>query len=145
MHVSWARMVQSVFQAEQCARRARRMQVCSFCVPGLIQRISRAQARRRRAGPPEPSGGSAATRAWHAECTPRPIHTGFPVMSSYPHHYAASASTLPEGVVSLESPGLPALSTAAPAQFGGPGDHWSPETLCVGAVANCFVLTFRSV
>ena len=66
-------------------------------------------------------------------------------MSSYPHHYAASASTLPEGTVSLESPGLPALSTAAPAQFGGPGDHWSPETLCVGAVANCFVLTFRSV
>jgi organic hydroperoxide reductase OsmC/OhrA len=66
-------------------------------------------------------------------------------MANYPHHYTASASALPEGNVSLESPGLPALSTAPPAEFGGPGDHWSPETLCVGAVANCFILTFRSV
>jgi len=67
------------------------------------------------------------------------------VTSSYPHHYAVSASALREGSVALESPGLPQLSTAPPAQFGGPGDHWSPETLCVGAVANCFILTFRSV
>jgi organic hydroperoxide reductase OsmC/OhrA len=66
-------------------------------------------------------------------------------MTSYPHHYVASASALREGTVALESPGLPALSTAPPAEFGGPGDHWSPETLCVGAVANCFVLTFRAV
>lgn len=66
-------------------------------------------------------------------------------MSSYPHHYAASAFAQHEGYVSLESPGLPALSTAAPAEFGGPGDHWSPETLCVGAVADCFILTFRAV
>lgn len=67
------------------------------------------------------------------------------VMSNYPHHYATSASARPEGDVSLASPGLPELSTAPPAEFGGPGDHWSPETLCVGAVATCFLLTFRSV
>lgn len=66
-------------------------------------------------------------------------------MSSYPHHYVASASALREGTVSLESRGLPALSTAPPAEFGGPGDHWSPETLCVGAVADCFILTFRAM
>jgi organic hydroperoxide reductase OsmC/OhrA len=66
-------------------------------------------------------------------------------MTSYPHHYTATASAVMEGNVSLESPRLPALSTAAPAEFGGPGDHWSPETLCVGAVADCFILTFRSV
>jgi len=66
-------------------------------------------------------------------------------MASYPHHYSASASALREGNVSLESPRLPALSTAPPAEFGGPGDLWSPETLCVGAVTNCFILTFRSV
>jgi len=66
-------------------------------------------------------------------------------MSNYPHHYTASASGLPEGNVALESAGLPALSTAPPPQFGGPGDQWSPETLCVGAVADCFILTFRSV
>lgn len=66
-------------------------------------------------------------------------------MATYPHHYAATASARPEGGVSLESPGLTALPTAPPAEFGGPGDQWSPETLCVGAVADCFILTFRSV
>jgi organic hydroperoxide reductase OsmC/OhrA len=66
-------------------------------------------------------------------------------MTTYPHHYVTSASALREGDVSLESVGLPALSTAPPPEFGGPGDHWSPETLCVGALANCFVLTFRAV
>jgi len=66
-------------------------------------------------------------------------------MTSYPHHYVTSASALRDGNVSVESVGLPALSTAPPAEFGGPGDLWSPETLCVGAVANCFVLTFRAV
>jgi len=66
-------------------------------------------------------------------------------MTSYPHQYATSASALRDGYVSLESAGLPALSIAPPAEFGGPGDHWSPETLCVGAVANCFVLTFRAI
>jgi organic hydroperoxide reductase OsmC/OhrA len=50
-----------------------------------------------------------------------------------------------EGEVRLESAQLSALLTAAPAEFGGPGDRWSPETLCVGAVADCFVLTFRSI
>lgn len=33
----------------------------------------------------------------------------------------------------------------APAEFDGPGDQWSPETLLTGAVANCFVLTFRAI
>jgi organic hydroperoxide reductase OsmC/OhrA len=37
------------------------------------------------------------------------------------------------------------LRTALPAEFGGPGDRWSPETLLVAAVADCFVLTFRGV
>jgi len=27
----------------------------------------------------------------------------------------------------------------------GPGDRWSPETLLVGALADCFILTFRAV
>jgi organic hydroperoxide reductase OsmC/OhrA len=37
------------------------------------------------------------------------------------------------------------LSTAPPAEFGGPGDRWSPETLLVASVANCFVLTLRAL
>src|SRR5690606_41998229 len=39
--------------------------------------------------------------------------------------------------------GLAHLETAAPAEFDGPGDRWSPETLLVGAVAGCSAITFR--
>ena len=63
----------------------------------------------------------------------------------YPHHYEASASGPPHGVVTVTSPRLEALSTAPPPEFGGPGDRWSPETLLVASVANCFVLTLRAV
>jgi organic hydroperoxide reductase OsmC/OhrA len=37
------------------------------------------------------------------------------------------------------------LFTAAPAEFGGPGDHWSPESMLTGALAGCFILSFRAV
>jgi organic hydroperoxide reductase OsmC/OhrA len=47
--------------------------------------------------------------------------------------------------VALEGRRLPALRSAPPAELGGPGDRWSPETLIVAAVADCFVLTFRAV
>jgi organic hydroperoxide reductase OsmC/OhrA len=65
-------------------------------------------------------------------------------MQQLPHHYSVSASAGAEGEVKLSSGGLE-LASAAPAEFGGPGDRWSPETLCVGAVADCFVLTFRAI
>lgn len=45
----------------------------------------------------------------------------------------------------MSSEGLPTIETAGPPEFGGPGDLWSPETLLVGAVANCFVLSFRAI
>ena len=66
-------------------------------------------------------------------------------MEPYPHHYSVVAIASTEGEVTLESNHLPALTSAAPAEFGGPGDRWSPETLCVSAVADCFVLTFRAI
>jgi organic hydroperoxide reductase OsmC/OhrA len=66
-------------------------------------------------------------------------------MQPYPHTYEASATGGPAGDVAISSPRVAALSTAPPAQFGGPGDRWSPETLLVASVANCFVLTFRAV
>jgi organic hydroperoxide reductase OsmC/OhrA len=37
------------------------------------------------------------------------------------------------------------IQTAPPPEFDGPGDVWSPETLLVAAVANCFIFTFRAV
>jgi organic hydroperoxide reductase OsmC/OhrA len=62
-----------------------------------------------------------------------------------PHRYLVEASAGPEGGVVLASAGLEPLHTAAPAEFDGPGDRWSPETLLVGAIADCFVLGFRAV
>ena len=67
-------------------------------------------------------------------------------MQTFPHHYHVRAAGTAEGAgVELAGNGLSGFATAPPAEFGGPGDRWSPETLLVGAVADCFVLTFRGV
>lgn len=66
-------------------------------------------------------------------------------MQDLPHNYAVTASAQAESLVTVSSEGLVDLETAAPAEFGGPGDAWSPETLLVAAVANCFILTFRAI
>jgi peroxiredoxin-like protein len=66
-------------------------------------------------------------------------------MKEFPHHYSVRASAELEGLVSVEAERLPPIETAPPSEFGGPGDRWSPETLLVAAVADCFVLTFRAV
>jgi organic hydroperoxide reductase OsmC/OhrA len=66
-------------------------------------------------------------------------------MQPFPHHYTVSAAASVEGDVALTGQRLPRLVSAAPAEFDGPGDRWSPETLVVGAVADCFVLTFRAL
>lgn len=66
-------------------------------------------------------------------------------MQSFPHHYTVSAEGRAEGEVALESPRLEALASAPPVEFGGPGNRWSPETLLVGAVADCYVLSLRAV
>jgi peroxiredoxin-like protein len=63
----------------------------------------------------------------------------------FPHLYSVSAVASREGDVVLESDRLPPLSSAPPAEFEGPGDRWSPETLLVAAVADCYVLTFRAI
>jgi peroxiredoxin-like protein len=66
-------------------------------------------------------------------------------MKELPHHYNATASARPLSTVNLESEGLPNFSADAPAEFGGPGNYWSPETLFVATVASCFILTFKAV
>ena len=66
-------------------------------------------------------------------------------MNPFPHHYTVSAAADVESDVALTSERLPELVSAAPAEFDGPGNRWSPETLLVGAVADCFVLTFRAI
>ena len=66
-------------------------------------------------------------------------------MQPFPHHYSITATARAEGDVSLEGERLPPIPSAPPTEFGGPGDRWSPETLLVAAVADCFVLTFRGI
>jgi peroxiredoxin-like protein len=66
-------------------------------------------------------------------------------MQTLPHHYTVSATGKPEGDVSLSAAKLETISSAPPAEFGGPGNRWSPESLLVAAVADCFILSFRAV
>ena len=66
-------------------------------------------------------------------------------MQDLPHHYQVKANASSEGDVSLSADKLPTLLSAPPEEFGGPGDRWSPESLLVAAIADCFVLTFRAI
>jgi organic hydroperoxide reductase OsmC/OhrA len=66
-------------------------------------------------------------------------------MHPYPHIYVAAASAESSGLVAVAAPELPSLETAAPPQFDGPGDVWSPETLLCASIADCFILTFRAI
>ena len=66
-------------------------------------------------------------------------------MRDFPHYYSVAANSVALGDVELTSEGLSAIRSASPKEFDGPGNRWSPETLLVGAVADCLVLTFRAV
>jgi peroxiredoxin-like protein len=66
-------------------------------------------------------------------------------MHDLPHRYRVAAAAEPDGDIGLSGENLPRLPSAPPAEFGGPGDRWSPETLLVAAIAGCFVLTFRAI
>jgi peroxiredoxin-like protein len=64
---------------------------------------------------------------------------------NFPHHYQIRAHVKSEGHVQLSGEKLATLTSAPPAQFGGPGTEWSPEDLIVAAVADCFALSFRAI
>ncbi len=66
-------------------------------------------------------------------------------MQEFPHHYAVAATSAVDSNVTLKSPGLESLESAGPAEFGGPGDLWSPETMLVASVADCFILSFKAI
>ncbi len=66
-------------------------------------------------------------------------------MKPYPHSYTVTAKGSALGAVSIMSTGLPDMATAPPPEFDGPGGVWSPETLLVAAIADCYILTFRGV
>ena len=66
-------------------------------------------------------------------------------MHPYPHLYTVESSAAASGDVTLSATGLPALASAPPPEFDGPGGRWSPEHLLVAAVADCVILSFRGV
>ena len=65
-------------------------------------------------------------------------------MKPLPHQYAVSATARQTGNIQLTE-GKLSLATNAPEDFDGPGGLWTPETLFVGAVSDCFCLTFRAI
>jgi len=66
-------------------------------------------------------------------------------MQNFPHRYAVTATASQQGSVALNAAGLPEIASMPPIEFDGPGDQWSPETLLIAAVADCFVLSFRGI
>jgi organic hydroperoxide reductase OsmC/OhrA len=67
------------------------------------------------------------------------------LMHAFPHRYFVDAAAAPDGMVIVSSPGLADIESAPPPEFDGPEGYWSPETLLVSSVSDCFILTFRGV
>lgn len=66
-------------------------------------------------------------------------------MKPFPHTYTAAASADPMGnVISTLGNGC-RVEVAPPVEFDGAGNVWSPEELLMSSVANCLVLSFKSI
>ena len=66
-------------------------------------------------------------------------------MQALPHLYNVSASSTATSTLNITSQGLNDLEMAPPAEFGGPGDLWSPETIFMSAISSCYILSFKAV
>ena len=66
-------------------------------------------------------------------------------MKAFPHTYTATASAEPTGNVISSLENGCTVEVAPPVEFDGTGDVWSPEELLMAAVANCLVLSFKSI
>jgi peroxiredoxin-like protein len=66
-------------------------------------------------------------------------------MKPLPHVYDVRLTGGPTGYATLSVEGAPALRSAPPLDFDGPGDAWSPEHLLLAAVETCFLFTLRAV
>jgi len=66
-------------------------------------------------------------------------------MKAFPHTYTAAASAEPTGNVMSSLENGCSVEVAPPVEFDGIGDVWSPGELLMSAVANCLVLSFRSI
>jgi peroxiredoxin-like protein len=66
-------------------------------------------------------------------------------MQVLPHQYNVQAKGQSDNSLQVKAENLAELSIAPPAQFGGPGDQWSPEDLFMASLASCFILSFRAI
>jgi len=66
-------------------------------------------------------------------------------MHALPHFYKALASGSPDSNLELTSQNLLPLEVAAPEEFDGPGNQWSPETMLMASVASCLILSFKAI
>lgn len=66
-------------------------------------------------------------------------------MKAFPHQYSVWTKADPAGPVPVQADGLPELVMGPAEEFDGPGRLWSPETLLVASVVNCFALNFRAI
>jgi peroxiredoxin-like protein len=66
-------------------------------------------------------------------------------MTPLPHQYDVTLAAGPTGYARVSSEGLPVLPVAAPTDFDGPGDAWSPEHMLLASVQACFLLTMRAI
>lgn len=62
-----------------------------------------------------------------------------------PHQYHVNVTGKPDEKLDVSVSNVTNLSVAPPAQFGGPGDTWSPEDLFMASIASCFILSFRAI
>ena len=66
-------------------------------------------------------------------------------MLPLPHHYNVTVDASAEQSLQASADQLPDITIAPPAEFGGPGNQWSPEHLLMSSVASCLVLTFQAI
>lgn len=66
-------------------------------------------------------------------------------MHPFPHRYRAQAEGAGTGPVRVTADTAPPLETHAPPEFDGPEGYWSPESLLIASIADCFILSFRAV
>jgi organic hydroperoxide reductase OsmC/OhrA len=70
---------------------------------------------------------------------------GGALMKPLPHRYNVTLTAGEHSFPVITSDRLEPFTSAPPENFDGPGNLWSPETLLVAAVADCFALTFRAI
>ena len=66
-------------------------------------------------------------------------------MTPQPAHVFTASLHATDGPATIEAPPRAALTVAAPPEFGGDPNSWSPEHLLLASIGGCFYATFRAL